>query len=136
MSALFQRFELDEQFQRLANEVRAGRRVVNVAGLANGAKALAIAALQRATQKRLAIVSLRSKDLEALEDDLRFFYCTLNDRTECDNEVFVLPVSESDPYSGTSPHADILERRALALWRLTAGTGDIVMLTAHALLRR
>ncbi|MBI1762322.1 MAG: transcription-repair coupling factor [Acidobacteria bacterium] len=136
MSALFQRFEEDEQFQRLANEVRAGRRVVNVAGLANGAKALALAALQRATGKRLAVVSLRSKDLEALEDDLRFFYCTLNDRAECDNEVFVLPVSESDPYSGTSPHADILERRALALWRLTAGAGDIVLLTAHALLRR
>lgn len=136
MSALFQRFEDDEQFQRLASEVRAGRRVINVAGLANGAKALAIVALQRATKKRLAIVSLRSKDLEALEDDLRFFYCTLNNRTECDNEVFVLPVSESDPYSGTSPHADILERRALALWRLTGGTGDIVMLTAHALLRR
>ena len=140
MSSLFQRFESDEQFQRLVHAVRTGRRVVNVAGLANGAKALAIAALQRATNKRLAVVSLRGKDVEELEGDLRFFYCTLNDRAECENEVFVLPASESDPYSGTSPHADILERRALALWRLAASkpgrAGDIVMLTAHALLRR
>jgi transcription-repair coupling factor (superfamily II helicase) len=136
VSALFQRFEEDADFQRLAQAVRAGRRVVNVAGLTNGAKALAIAALQRATGKRLAIVSLRNKDLEELENDLRFFYCTLNDRATCDTEVFTLPSSESDPYSGTSPHAEILERRALALWRLTQGAGDIVMMTAHALLRR
>ncbi len=136
MSDLFQRFEQDETFQRLANAVRAGRSVVNVAGLAHGAKALAIAALQKATSKRLAVISLRSKDLEDLEADLRFFYQTLNDRTECENEVFVLPSSENDPYSGTSPHADVLERRALALWRLTEGKGEIVMLTAHALMRR
>jgi transcription-repair coupling factor (superfamily II helicase) len=136
VATIFHRFEEDENFQRLVQEVRAGRRVINVAGLTNGAKALAIAALQRATGKRLAVVSLRSKDLEEVESDLRFFYCALNNRLECDQEVFTLPSSESDPYSGTSPHADILERRALALWRLTAGAGDIVMLTAHALMRR
>jgi transcription-repair coupling factor (superfamily II helicase) len=134
--SLFQRFEQDETFQRLVNAVRANRRVVNVAGLANGAKALAIAALQKVTGKRLAVVSLRNKDLEDLEADVCFFYQTLNDRTECVNEVYVLPSSEHDPYSGTSPHADVLERRALALWRLTEGKGDIVLLTAHALMRR
>jgi transcription-repair coupling factor (superfamily II helicase) len=133
---LFQRFEENENFQRLVAETRGGRRLLRVAGLANGAKALALAALQRATGRRLVALSLRDRDLEDLERDLRFFYCQLNGRTECENEIFILPASESDPYSGASPHAEILERRALALWRLTAGAGDIVMLTVRSLMRR
>ena len=123
-------------FQRLFADIRAGRRVVSIAGLGNGAKALMLATLQRATGKRLAVVSQRNRDLEDFERDLRFFYCQLNRREECENEVFTLPASESDPYSGTSPHAEILERRALALWRLTAGMGNIVMLSARSLMRR
>ncbi|HEU0185457.1 MAG TPA: hypothetical protein VFS27_09085, partial [Blastocatellia bacterium] len=133
---LFQRFEEHENFQRLVAEARAGRRLLRVAGLAKGAKALAVVALQRAIGRRLAVVSLRDSDLEDFERDLRFFYRQLHGRTECENEIFILPASESDPYSGASPHAEILERRALALWRLTAGAGDIVMLTARSLMRR
>jgi transcription-repair coupling factor (superfamily II helicase) len=136
VSANFQQLENDQAFQRLIAEVRAGRRLVNVAGLSGSAKALALAALQRATGKRLAVVSPRSRDLENLERDLRFFYCQLRDREECESEIFTLPASESDPYSGTSPHAEILERRALALWRLTAGIGDVVLLTCRSLMRR
>jgi transcription-repair coupling factor (superfamily II helicase) len=136
VSANFQQLENDQAFQRLIAEVRAGRRLVNVAGLGGSAKALALAALQHATGKRLAVVSPRSRDLEDLERDLRFFYCQLRSREECENEIFTLPASESDPYSGTSPHAEILERRALALWRLTAGIGEVVLLTARSLMRR
>ena len=139
----FQSFESGENFQRLVAEVRAGRRLVRVAGLNSSAKALAIAALQKATGRRLAVVGLRGRDLEALECDLRFFYCALNHRpgTEnCEAEVFTLPASESDPYSGTSPHAEILERRALALWRLasaeTAAHNRIILLSARSMMRR
>jgi transcription-repair coupling factor (superfamily II helicase) len=136
VSALFQRLEENENFRRLVAEARAGRRLLRIAGLASGAKALALVALQRVVGRRLAVVSLRDSDLEDLERDLRFFYCHLSDRAECENEIFILPASESDPYSGASPHAEILERRALALWRLAAGAGDIVMLTARSLMRR
>jgi transcription-repair coupling factor (superfamily II helicase) len=97
---------------------------------------MALVALQRALGRRLAVISLKDRDLEDLERDLRFFYCQRSGRAECENEVFVLPASESDPYSGASPHAEILERRALALWRLAAGAGDIVMLTSRSLMRR
>jgi transcription-repair coupling factor (superfamily II helicase) len=136
VSALFQRFEEDKNFQRLVTEARAGQRLLRVAGLAGGAKAMTLVGLQRAIGRRLAVVSLRDRDLEDLERDLRFFYCQLNSRAECEDEIFVLPASESDPYSGASPHAEILERRALALWRLAAGVGDIVMLTSRSLMRR
>ena len=136
MSESFQGLETNKRFTKLIAEIRAGKRLVSISGLGSGAKALMLATLQRATGKRLAVVSQRNRDLEDLERDLRFFYCQLNRREECENEVFTLPTSESDPYSGTSTHAEILERRALALWRLTAGMGDIVLLSARSLMRR
>lgn len=124
------------QLQSLIADIRAGKRVVSVAGLGSGAKALVVAALQKATGKRFAFLSLRNRDLEDLERDLRFFYCALHSRNECEEQVFTLPASENNPYSGVSPHAELLEQRALALWRLASGTGDIVMLTARSLMQR
>jgi len=64
VSSLFQRLEENENFQRLVAEARAGRRLLRIAGLASGAKALTLAALQRATGRRLVVVSLRDSDLE------------------------------------------------------------------------
>ncbi len=124
------------EIQNLIAAIRSGKRVVSIAGLGNGAKALVIASLQKATGKRFAFLSLRNRDLEDLERDLKFFYNSINNRNECEEQVFTLPASESDPYSGVSPHAELLERRALALWRLASGAGDIVMLTARSLLQR
>ena len=132
----FQFLDRSDSYRRLLAEVRAEKRVVCLAGLVNGAKALTLAALQNATGRRLAIVSRRNKDLEALEPDLKFFHRTFKQAEASDADVFSLPASESDPYSGTSPHAELLERRALALWRLSEGAGDLVLLTARSLLQR
>ncbi len=132
----FRRVEASQEFKNLVAQTVSGRRVINVAGLAAGAKALSLAALQRATGRRLVVVTLSSRDLEDIENDLRFFYGVLNQRDDCDDRVFSLPAIENDPYTGTSPHAELLERRALALWHLASGCGDIVLLNAHALLSR
>ena len=61
---------------------------------------------------------LRTRDLENWERDISFWYCALRGASECKGTVAVLPSSESDPYAGGSPHAETLEQRALALWRL------------------
>jgi transcription-repair coupling factor (superfamily II helicase) len=125
-------------FKRLADEVTRGARVVSVSGLVAGAaRALAVAALQRETGKFFAIVTQSNRDLEPWEADLRFWYCALAGKSNCDNEVLILPSSESDPYAGSSPHPETLERRALSLWRLAAHRSlDFVLLTARALARR
>lgn len=131
--------ESDSWRQMLA-AVRGGQRVVRLAGLVGGARALALAALQQATARRLVIVARRNRDLETLEPDLRFFHRLLKSSggaaATVEPEVFSLPAPEIDPYSGTSPHAELLERRALALWRLAEGQGQLVLLTARSLLQR
>ena len=125
------------EFQRVVAEINRGARVVSLSGLVAGsARALALAALQRETKKRFAVVTQSNRDLEPWEGDLRFWYCALAGRKDCENEVLVLPSSESDPYAGSSPHPDTLERRALTLWRLARHSQDFVLLTARALARR
>jgi transcription-repair coupling factor (superfamily II helicase) len=125
------------EFRGAVTEINHGARVVSISGLVAGsARALALAALQRETGKRFAVVTQSNRDLEPWEGDLRFWYCALAGKSNCENEVLILPSSESDPYAGSSPHPDTLERRALTLWRLAHHNQDFVLLTARALARR
>jgi transcription-repair coupling factor (superfamily II helicase) len=144
-----------DELRRLADEVRAGKRVISVSGLTSGAaRALAVAALRRETGRRFAVVVQSSRDLEAWDRDLCFWNEALRrgadgERNETNakrdesvakrdetDAVLTLPASESDPYAGSSPHAETLERRALALWRLARGEGAFALLTSRALARR
>jgi transcription-repair coupling factor (superfamily II helicase) len=126
-----------EVYARLLGELRGGARVVSVSGLAAGpARALALAALQLESGKSFAVVAEANRDLETWERDVRFWYCALRGRAECDKTVLTLPASEGDPYAGVSPHAETLEQRALTLWRLARSSHDFVLLTARALARR
>ncbi len=124
------------EYQKLLAELRANARVISISGLVAGAaRALAVAALQRETGKTFAVVSQSTRDLESWERDLRFWHSALSGE-QADNEILVLPASETDPYAGTSPHAQTLERRALALWRLQQHSAKFVLLTARALARK
>jgi len=116
--------------------------------VAGPARALALVALQHEIAKPLVVVLPAQSDLEAWERDITFWYAALHGVDECEDAIAVLPSSESDPYAGASPHAETLERRALALWRLAKGgssgihpqdaraTPDFVLLTSRALARR
>jgi transcription-repair coupling factor (superfamily II helicase) len=137
LQALLQRVTQTAEYQQALSELRRGSRVISISGLVTGAaRALALALLQRESARRLAIVVPATRDLEAWERDLRFWYCALAGQENCDKEVLVLPASETDPYAGFSPHAETLEKRALTLWRLTQHSQDFVLLTARALARK
>src|SRR5438874_7283071 len=142
------------EFRRVLDQINRGARVISISGLVAGpARALVLAALQHQTAKNFALVVPAQRDLENWERDIGFWYCALRGSAECGDAVAVLPASESDPYAGGSPHAETLERRALALWRLArvqlSATGvppvihaqdaratDFLLLTSRALARR
>src|ERR1041385_8328935 len=137
LQAILGRISDTPEFKQVLAEINRGARVVSISGLVSGsARALALAALQRETGKLFAVVTQANRDLEPWEEDIRFWYCALAGKETCENEVLLLPSSESDPYAGSSPHADTLERRALTLWRLAHGRPGLVLLTARALARR
>src|SRR5438128_7046599 len=132
-----QAFIESAECRRVIDEIQRGARVISISGMvAEPARALAVAALQRETGKQFAVVVPAQRDLESWERDLSFWYCALHGITECEQAIAVLPASESDPYAGASPHAETLERRALALWRLARRKQDFVLLTSRALARR
>jgi transcription-repair coupling factor (superfamily II helicase) len=143
------------EFSRVCGELERGARIVSISGLvANPARALVLAALQRETGKRFAVVVPAQRDLEEWERDINYWYCAWRGLSESADAVAVLPASESDPYAGGSPHAETLEKRALALWALArrqqsgpsippvanqpqdARTADFLLLTSRALARR
>ncbi|HEY6045315.1 MAG TPA: transcription-repair coupling factor, partial [Pyrinomonadaceae bacterium] len=126
-----------EEFRTVLDQINRGARVISISGLvAAPARALALAALQRETGKQFAIIVPAQRDLEGWERDLAFWYCALRGVSHCDEALTVLPSSESDPYAGGSPHAETLERRALALWRLARKQPHFALLTSRALARR
>ncbi|HEY3102796.1 MAG TPA: transcription-repair coupling factor [Pyrinomonadaceae bacterium] len=125
------------EFRSVLDQIRRGARVISISGLvAAPARALVLAALQRETGKQFALVVPAQRDLENWERDISFWYCVLRGTESCEDTVAVLPASESDPYAGGSPHAETLERRALALWRLARTKPDFVLLTSRAMARR
>ncbi|HEX8844293.1 MAG TPA: transcription-repair coupling factor [Pyrinomonadaceae bacterium] len=138
LQGVLRRVTESAEYAELLRELRGGARVISVSGLVTGpARALVLAALQREAGRCFAVVAEANRDLEAWERDLSFWYCALRGVTGCDETVLTLPASESDPYAGASPHAETLEQRALALWRLARGAPpDFVLLTARALARR
>jgi transcription-repair coupling factor (superfamily II helicase) len=137
---------------RVLEEITSGARVISISGLvAEPARALALAALQRQTGKQFALVVPAQRDLENWQRDISFWYGALRGLSDPGNAITLLPASESDPYAGGSPHADTLERRALALWRLARDSAEsplrvagrpktpaseFVLLTSRALARR
>ena len=137
LNATLQSVAESDECRRLLEQINRGARVISISGLvAAPARALALAALQLKSKKTFALVVPAQRDLENWERDISFWYCALRGATECGEAVAVLPASESDPYAGGSPHAETLERRALALWRLAHRPQDFLLLTSRALARR
>jgi len=138
------------EFRSVLDQIKRGERVISISGLVAGpARALALAALQRETGKQFALVVPAQRDIESWKRDVTFWYCALRGISECGAAVAALTASESDPYAGGSPHAQTLEKRALALWRLArhanvppaihaqdAQPTDFLLLTSRALARR
>src|SRR5688500_3994011 len=92
-----QRVRETAEFKKLVNEISRGATVISISGLVSGsALALVLDSLQHATRKLFAIVAQANHDLEPLENDLRFWYCALHGQLACENEVLLLPASESD----------------------------------------
>lgn len=108
--------------------------MISLSGLTStSAKAFVLNQLQAASGKILVIVTDSNKEAEDWENDLEFFQ---NPVQSPRSKVQSLPSFESDVYSGVSPHAETLERRALALWRLSQETADFLVLPAKSLITR
>ena len=133
---IFGRLFESAELERLASEIQSGRRVVVVSGLAGSARALVLTALEKKLARRIVFVARSNREVEEFHSDVDFFFCALNGAIASDQSVLMIPAVEADPYDGTSPHAEVLEQRALALYRATRGEARILLTSVGALAER
>jgi transcription-repair coupling factor (superfamily II helicase) len=121
---------LEEAFETLRRRVGA----VSLAGLTDPAKAL-LAPLAADELGRPTILLVESNQrAEALLEPARYFYRAITGKHG--HRVAHLPAHDVLPYEGRSPHAEISEDRAVALWRFATGDADLLIVPVQAALWR
>src|SRR5579859_6435032 len=113
--------------------LRAGGQVVSISGLHDVAKALVAAYVTHELRRPAFFVAESNRRAEALADTLRFFSSILPSAM---GGVATLPAFDTLPWQSQSPHADILERRAATLFRLTDGQVSLLVAPVSAALWR
>jgi transcription-repair coupling factor (superfamily II helicase) len=106
----------------------------HLAGLTDSAKALLVPLAFAELGRPAVLVVDSNQRAEALLEALRWFYRAVTGKPG--RRVTCLPAHDVLPYEGRSPHAEISEARAVALWRFAAGEADILIAPVQAALWR
>jgi transcription-repair coupling factor (superfamily II helicase) len=109
--------------------LREGCRLLTVAGLAGGAKPLAVARAILTERRPAAALTASEGEAQTLVQDLRFLLGLL---IKDPPEVIHLPSLEVDPYRGLSPHPEIAAARSLALWKVLQDEPVILVASVRA----
>jgi transcription-repair coupling factor (superfamily II helicase) len=112
-------------FARVASHLKEGTGRIRVSGLTPTAKALLLVLFQRAAARPLIFVVNDNRAVEDFLPVLRGF-CELT--AACDPESIVsLPARDVLPFQNLSPHPELQEERATALWKIATGSASIVV---------
>ncbi|HKF51126.1 MAG TPA: hypothetical protein VKB26_02340, partial [Candidatus Acidoferrales bacterium] len=120
--------EVEGTFDRL----RHGR-IATLSGLTDPAKALIGALAVQSLLKPGVFLVDTNERADALCPLAEYFLRALG---KANAQVMALPAHEVTPYDHQSPHAEISEARASALWRLTSGEADLVIAPVAATIWR
>ena len=122
---VFAELEHSSGFERIVRHLSlsAGRR--RVAGLTATARCLYIPLMARAAKQPVIVVVADNKAAEALEPMLKAG-CELTGAVD-PSRVVRLPAHDVLPFENLSPHPDVQEQRAAALWKLVTGAVDILI---------
>ncbi len=122
-------------FQELLQSLALKPRPLALSGLTTTAKALYSVLLSQVTERPLLVISAGNKQAETLCASIQTFFRLLvsgRDR----HEPQLVPALDLVPAQRMSPHAEILEERAVGLWRLSTGSAPISVAPLGAALQR
>jgi transcription-repair coupling factor (superfamily II helicase) len=122
---IFAELEHAPGFERVRRHLSlaAGRR--RVSGLTATARALYLPLMARAAKQPVIVVVADNKAAEALEPLLKAG-CDLTGAVD-PARVVRFPAHDVLPFENLSPHPDVQEQRAAALWKLSTGAVDILI---------
>jgi transcription-repair coupling factor (superfamily II helicase) len=122
---LFADVEKLPAFARAASHLKEGTGRIRVSGLTPTAKALLLVLFQRAASRPLIFVT---NDNRAVEDFVPVLRGLAELTGACDPEAIVaLPARDVLPFQNLSPHPELQEERATALWKIATGAASIVV---------
>jgi transcription-repair coupling factor (superfamily II helicase) len=131
---LFADVEKLPAFARVASHLREGTGRVSVSGLTPTAKALLLVQWQRAAGRPLIMVVSDNRTAEDLVPVVQAFH-ELTGGNDPDS-IVSLPTRDVLPFQNLSPHPEIQEERAVALWKIASGAVSILLVPiASAALR-
>ena len=123
---IFAELEHSSSFDRVRRHLSLGTGRRRVSGLTITARSLYLPLLARAAKNPVIVVVSDNKAAEALEPTLRAG-CELTGAID-PARVVRIPAHDVLPFEDLSPHPDVQEQRAAALWKLA--TGDVSILIA------
>ena len=116
---LFADVEKLPAFMRVASRLKEGTGRVSVSGLTPTAKALLLVLAQRASARPLIFIVSDNRSAEELLPVVQGF-AELTDAAE-PGSIVTLPTRDVLPFQNLSPHPEIQEERAAALWKIASG---------------
>ena len=122
---LFADVETLPAFARAASRLKEGTGRIRVSGLAPTAKALLLVLLQRAAGRPIIFVVNDNRTVDDIVPVLRGF-CELTAPCHPDS-IISLPARDVLPFQNLSPHPELQEERATALWKIATGEASIVV---------
>jgi transcription-repair coupling factor (superfamily II helicase) len=122
---IFAELEQTSGFERVRRHLSLGAGRRRVSGLTATARSLYLPLMARAAKQLVVVVVADNKAAEALEPALRAG-CELTGAVD-PAAVVRLPAHDVLPFENLSPHPDVQEQRAAALWKLATGAVSILI---------
>jgi len=127
---IFADLEHSSAFERVQRHLSLGTGRRRVSGLTATARSLYLPLLARAARQPVILIVADNKAAEALEPVLRAG-CELTGAIDPER-VVRFPAHDVLPFENLSPHPDVQEQRAAALWKLATGAVSILIAPAEA----
>ena len=122
---IFAELEHSSGFERVSRHLSLGAGRRRVSGLTATARSLYLPLMARAAKQPVIVVVADNKAAETLEPMLKAG-CELTGAVD-PARVVRLPAHDVLPFENLSPHPDVQEQRAAALWKLATGAVDILI---------
>jgi transcription-repair coupling factor (superfamily II helicase) len=127
---IFAELEHSSAFERVRRHLSLGAGRRRVSGMTVTARSLYIPLMARAAKQPVIVLVADNKAAEALEPTLRAG-CELTGAVD-PALVVRLPAHDVLPFENLSPHPDVQEQRAAALWKLATGAVSILIAPVEA----
>jgi len=127
---IFAELEQASGFERVRRHLSLGAGRRRVSGLTATARALYLPLIARAAKRPAIAIVADNKAAEALEPLVKAG-CELTGAVDA-ARVVRFPAHDVLPFENLSPHPDVQEQRAVALWKLATGVVDILIAPVEA----